>query len=333
MEEVKSKFTKLQWFGYLFILLLIILSFSGLADKIAISLMTETQQSTAAYALILKTVAGALTFIPDNDSLAPFIDTFDRAGTLLFFASITITLQKVTLILLQTPIFSVIMLAMLIATIVNKLSNALNDSFTILVRKYLIILLLIRFFLTASAMIVYGGIGALLDSNDENNAKRTELLNFKIQELTNSEQARITQNAILQSQIDKLESKIETNQVTMKDIGTKWIGTEDERVVKLREENNQLEQQIDALKNQQKSSFNFFTGKIDILTTNMINWFKKISDGIFTTVSIILLKIVIFPLIIFLMAYKLGRSILGNDAFNLIKNSFEKRNRTIQTDE
>ena len=324
MNEQEYRFTKLQWFGYLFILLLIILSFSGIADKIAMDLMSETQESTAIYALLLKTVASALTFIPDNDSLAPYIDTFDRAGTLLFIASITITLQKVTLTLLQTPIFSIIMSVMLIASIANKLSKVFDNSFTILVKKYLIILLLIRFFLVASAMIVYGSIGVMLDSNDENHAKRTELLNFNIKEITDSKHAIENQNSILQKKINTLEAQIVANKNTMNMIGTKWIGTEDTKVVKLRAKNARLNKQIDILKDKQISSFGL-TANVKIAMANITTWFKDISEGIFTTVSIFLLKIVIFPFITYLAAYKLGRTIIGNDTVYLIKNSFRKK--------
>ncbi len=326
MQKLKPKFTLLQFFGYLFILLLIVLSFSGIADKIAMTLMTETQQSTAIYALLLKTTASGLTFIPDNDALAPFIDTFDRAGTLLFIASLTITLQKVILTLLQTPIFSIIMVAMLIVAIANKLSRALDASFTILVRKYLIILLLIRFFLTASALIIYGSIGALLDSNDANNVARTELLNFNIKEITDSASLIQNQNALLQKDIDTLEAEITTNKLKIETIGTNWIDAEDARVLKLRAKNHNLNKQIDILDDKKINSFGI-TANVKIAMANITAWFKNISEGIFTTVSIFLLKIVIFPFITYVIAYKFGRSIIGNNTVDLIKNSFKKKKK------
>lgn len=325
MEELLLKFTKLQWRGYLFIFVLILLSYTGIADKTAISLMTETQQSTAVYAILLKTLAGALTFIPDNDALAPFIDVFDRAGALLFIASITITLQKTTLILLQTPIFSFVMLIMLIAIILNQLSNVLDSSFTILVRKYLIVLLTVRFFLTASGMIVYGAVGTLLDSNDENNAKRAELLNVNVQKIIVSNDAREQQNAKLDKEIARLGKKITVNEQRMEAIGTKFFGDEDSKVIALRKENEAIQQQIDTLDDKKIGGF-AITSKMKIAIANIQKLVKDASEGIFLTISVFLLKIVIFPFITYVMAYKFGRYVIGDDTLNLITNSFRRKN-------
>lgn len=327
MKELQSKFTKLQSFGYLFILLLIILSFSGIGDSIAIALMDETQQSTAIYALLLKTIAASLTFIPDNDALAPFIDTFDRAGTLLFIASVTITLQKITLILLQAPTFSIIMLVMLISVIANKLTNIFNYSFTLLVQKYLIILLLIRFFITATAILAYGAVGTILENNDKGYAKRTEELNINIKKITESKDLIKNFNDSLQKEIETLDLQIKSNCNNIEDIGTKWISQDDPRVTSLQKKNTELEDQKEILENEQVEAYEFIDStivKMEVAIAQIQVWFKNIFEGIFTALSIILIKIVIFPFISFIAVYKLGRTIIGNDTVYLIKNTFKK---------
>lgn len=175
-------------------------------------------------------------------------------------------------------------------------------------------------------MIVYGAIGALLDSNDENNAKRTELLNFNVQQIIDSNDIREKQNSLLEKEITILERQIALNELKIESIGTKWIGEEDPKVLILRKENEKLEKEIDAFNDKKIGGF-AITSKMKIAIANIQNWVKNVSEGIFTTVSIFLLKIVIFPFITYIIAYNFARVVIGNNTVDLMKKSFKKKDK------
>ena len=149
MEKQKTKITKAEIFMYILLLVLVVIAWLSTIDNIAYAMNIESIKSTTGAFVIIKAFNALISLAQNIPFLGaimtPYDDFLDRMSWVMLISLMSLGLQKIIIISVQSFLVNLVLSLSLVVLIANKFKTFLSKNATKKAFKLFLLLLFIRF--------------------------------------------------------------------------------------------------------------------------------------------------------------------------------------------
>ena len=323
-----KKFTKLELISYSILILIIAIAWMGILDKQAYELNLQSLRETSTTFVLIKSFDALITFAKNipmiGNLISPYKDFLDRMSWVMLVSIMSLGLQKIIIIAMQSIFINMILTLNFVAIIVNKMLSIFSETWNKKLIKLMLVLMFIRFAIPFATFSIHSIETTAYTKQAQISKERIEKLQY---ELINIE------NMVKESKASKLEKEQHNKLLNDKIVLLKKEKQEHEREIKRLKENghtelldkvtsifeslpedtkkqiklkeariDQINIDMKSLKDEIDNSFSSTTftnikAKIKTLIVNLNSTMENMFDVFLTSVALFLFKNVIFPLL------------------------------------
>ena len=343
METEKIRFTKKEILLYGLLSVLVLLAWLSTIDSIAYTMNIESIKNTTGAFVVIKAFNALISLAQNIPFLGaimtPYDDFLDRMSWVMLISLMSLGLQKIIIISVQSFLVNFILSLSLVVLIANKYKAFLSDSATRNAFKLFLLLLFIRFSIPLMTLTITSIETSTYEMQTKVSQERVLELQDKlmgIQELlSNDRKAQAAKkkkidlinekNTTLEKQIESLQGQIDTIKHQAGELfgfSTYNIKSVDQ---KTKDKIKKIETQIDALNEQLDTNsdkldtlndiFTFTDTKAKIKTAleNLNALMSEIFDVFLTWVIMFFFKNIFFPILFLWLLLKVSDKALSSN--------------------
>ena len=309
---------------YTILVCLSALSWLGYFDQMAYLMNSDSLRETTVAFVTIKAFSAIISFANNltliGSIFEPINEFLDRMSLVMLISLMSLGLQKILLVVLQSFIVNFIISFILFIIIVNKITTILSDNWSNKLLKLTIILVVIRFSIPMMSFMIYSMEISTKNIQQEASQERVDILKNRLLEIDNytkkSEKDKLkkyTEDKNIQTKINDFNKQILENEQKIKTIKYSNNGLINKAIafVSISSLSKEKQSQILVIKNntsylrkqilihRKKINTNFFN-PLNSIKTALINLeatTKELLDVFITSTILFLFKNLIFPLL------------------------------------
>ena len=343
MEKQKTKITKVEILMYILLLILVVIAWLSTIDNIAYAMNIESIKSTTGAFVIIKAFNALISLAQNIPFLGaimtPYDDFLDRMSWVMLISLMSLGLQKIIIISVQSFLVNLVLSLSLVVLIANKFKTFLSKSATKKAFKLFLLLLFIRFSIPLMTLTITSiesstyemqtkvsqqrvlelqdkliGIQDLLGDDRKAQAIKKQKIDLKNKQNSNLEK----QIEVLQNQISNIKHKAgELFGFSIYNLKSVDQKTKDE-IQSLETKISELNVKIDNNSNEINSLNNFFTfsdtkAKVKTAIENLNVFMSEVFDVFLTWVIMFFFKNIFFPILFLWLLYKMSDKVISSN--------------------
>jgi hypothetical protein len=343
MEAQKVKFTKIEILLYILLLILVIIAWLSTIDDIAYAMNIESIKNTTGAFVIIKAFNALISLAQNIPFLGaimtPYDDFLNRMSWVMLISLMSLGLQKIIIISVQSFLVNFILSLSLVVLILNKFKTFLSHTASKKAFKLFLLLLFIRFSIPLMTLTITSIENTTYERQTKVSQQRVAELQDKlmgIQDLLGDDRKaqaikkkkidlKNEQNANLQKQIEVLKNQIDTIKHQAGELfgfSTYSIKFVDK---KTKDKIKNLETKISVINakinNNNKEIYNldgFFNfsdtkAKIKTAIENLNAFMSEVFDVFLTWVIMFFFKNIFFPILFLWLLFKMSDKAINSN--------------------
>lgn len=343
MGREQTRFTIKEILLYTLLSTIVIIAWLSTIDSIAYTMNLESMTSTTGAFVIIKSFNAIISLAQNipflGAMMTPYDDFLDRMSGIMLVSLMSLGLQKIIIIAVQSFILNFILSLSLIILIVNKLKVFLSVSATRNAFKLFLLLLFIRFSIPLMTLTITSIESSTYKMQTEVSQQRVLELQNKLMDIQNllnddrKEQAKKMEKIkLINEKIINLKQQIEVHENQINTIkhqagelfgfSTYNIRSVDQKTknkiknleIKINEINKQIDENTNTL-NTLDSIFTFSDtkAKVKIAIENLNALMNEIFDVFLTWVIMFFFKNIFFPILFLWLLFKISDKAISRD--------------------